>query len=71
MSELCKKYNISEQSLKMMVKDGVISTTWPFYDEVVIFYKQKQHLGKPEAVKQAAEKYGVTEKTIYQIIKRI
>lgn len=71
MSELCKKYNISEQSLKMMVKDGVISTTWPFYDEVVIFYKQHKHLGKPEAVKRAADKYGVTEKTIYQIIKRI
>jgi len=71
MSRICEKYGINETQLKMMVKDGVISTSWPFYDEIVVYYTQNKHLGKTEAVKRAAEKFNVSEKTIYVTINRL
>lgn len=71
MSEICKKYGLQETQFKAMVKDGVISTTWPFYDEIIIFYKQNKHKGNSEAVKLASEKYGVSIQSIYNIIKKV
>lgn len=71
MSEICKKYGIEENTFKAMVKDGVISTTWPFYDEVIIYFKQHKHLGKSEAIKMAADKFKISDRQVYNIIGKI
>lgn len=71
MSEICKKYDIPETTFKAMVKDGIISTTWPFYDEVIIYFKQNKHLGKPEAIKMASDKFKISERQVYNIIGKI
>lgn len=68
MSELCDKYGLREEQLKAMVKDGVISTTWPYYDEIIIFYKANKHLGKPEAIRMAADKFKISDRQVYNII---
>ena len=70
MSEIIsKKYNVSEESFRAMVKDGVISTSWPFYEEVIIFYRRNG--SNPEAVKMAADKFRIHETTVYKIIKKL
>lgn len=71
MSEICNKYGLKEEQFKAMVKDGIISTTWPFYDEVIVHYKSKKHLGNSEAVKQTADQFKIAESTVYRIVKSI
>lgn len=71
MSEICNKYGLKEDQFKAMVKDGIISTTWPFYDEVVVHYKSKKILGNSEAIKQTADKFNISESTVYRIVKTI
>ena len=39
MSEICKKYNLTQDQFKKMVQDGVISTTYPHYDEIYESFK--------------------------------
>ncbi len=69
MSKLCDKYGLKEEQLKAMVKDGVISTTWPYYDEIIIFYKSKG--ANSEAIKQTSEKFNVDISTVYKIVKKL
>jgi len=71
MSEIAKKYGVTDDQFNAMVKDGVISTSWPFYDEVVIHYKANLHKGKSEAVKLTAEKFNKSTVTIYNAIKAV
>lgn len=70
MSELCKKYDISEKSFKNMVNDGVISTSWPMYDALVQDYKMSMAGGmtQKEARLFAAEKHGISERQAYRIL---
>ena len=71
MSIICDKYGLEETQFKAMVKDGIISTTWPFYDEVVVFYKANRNKGNSEAVKMTAERFNVSIPTVYRIVKTI
>lgn len=40
MSELAKKYNIPAEAISKMIKDGVISCSWPNYEEVYKLHTQ-------------------------------
>lgn len=44
--KLCNKYNIPEATLTQMVKDGVISSKWPVYEEIYNLYLTMKSNGK-------------------------
>ena len=70
MSEICKKYNISEESFKKMVKDGWISTTVPHYDEVYRAFKENvsNSTGREDAVIKTCIEHNCGRSTLYKII---
>ncbi len=40
MSELSKKYNVPPETISKMINDGVISCSWPNYEDVYKLYKE-------------------------------
>lgn len=40
MSELSKKYQIPAETIKRMIDDGVISSSWPNYEDVYRMFKE-------------------------------
>lgn len=70
MSELSKKYGISEGAVKALIKDGWITCNAAQYEEVYYFYKQHLTLGKPEAIKRASITYNLSDRWVYEIIKK-
>lgn len=67
---LSNKYNIPQETVNKMVKDGVISCTWPAYEEIYAMYQGYSHSGmtKTEIYYQIAEKKNMSESSVKQII---
>lgn len=64
MSILSNKYNIPEETVKKMIQDGVISCSWPGYEEVYNLWKSG------EKIDEICFKTGKARSTIFEIIKR-
>ena len=69
---LSKKYGVPEATIKMMVSDGVISTSWPGCEEIYYHYKSKLSTCKnqTEAVHVTAEERHVSVGLVYKSIHR-
>jgi len=73
MKELSNKYKVPESTIKQMVDDKVISSSWPFYEKVFYCYKQKLEKNggkKLQAITETAEEQNVDERTVYRYIHR-
>ena len=72
MSEICKKYNISIDQYKRMVKDGVISTTFPHYDEIYECFKANlsNSTGTEDAVFKTSIEKNCDRATVYRVISK-
>lgn len=69
MSELAKRYNLTEEQYKKMVDDGVISTSYPRYDEIYECFKESlKNCSQSEAVYIVQEKMRVSRTTVYSVI---
>lgn len=70
MSEICKKYQITEEQFKNMVQDGVISTTFPHYDEIYQTFQSyiSNSSGREDAIFKTCEAHKVSRTTVYRII---
>lgn len=69
MSELSRKYGISEEAIKKMIADGVISCTWAKYEEVISTYRNLSGTYSGlKLVDEVSERTKVPERTIYTII---
>lgn len=70
MSEICKKYNISQDSFKKMVQDGVISTTYPHYEEIYACFKMNlsNSTGTEDAVLKTSIEKSCDRATVYRVI---
>lgn len=71
---LAKKYNIPQQTITNMVKDGVISCTWPMYEEIYAMYQQSISIGgktKTEIYFEISQAKKVSEGTVKNAIKAI
>lgn len=70
MKELSKKYDVPEEKLKMMMKDGVISCSWGAYDEIYYCYKSERPSAKSneDAYNIVAAKMNVSRSTVYNIV---
>lgn len=62
MSKLSEKYNCSEETIKMMIKNGVISCSIPFYEEVIYHYKTSNSMQK------TADQFNITKARVWQIV---
>lgn len=62
MSILSDKYKVPEETIKMMVRDGVISCSVPFYQEVVYHYKNSSSL------QVTADKFNISKTRVWQIV---
>lgn len=67
---ICEKYGISKSSYDAMVRDGVVSTTFPGHEDIFIYYKQcLQISGRvTDAVSMVAEDRRISERQVYNII---
>lgn len=68
---LSKKYNIPNETVQRMVNDGVISCSWPMYEEIYAMYCQSISCGgktKTEVYYEIAEKKKVSEKTVRDVV---
>ncbi len=69
---LASKYGISEQTVKAMIKDGWITCNASQYEEVHYFYQQQRNKGvtHSEAIKNASITYNISDRWVYEIIKK-
>lgn len=65
MSILANKYNIPEETVKQMIKDGVVSCSWPTYDEIM----KLRSMGK--SAMDIAAILNITERQVYKVIKKV
>ena len=72
MSELSNKYGASEESIKKMVKDGVISTSWTGCEEIYVHFKRNLAIAKSktEAVNLTADERNISTTWVYKSIQR-
>lgn len=73
MSTLSNKYNIPQEVVDKMIKDGVISCTWPAYEEIYQMYKASLNSGKSkmQIYYDIAIAKGVSETTVRTVIMKI
>jgi predicted DNA-binding protein YlxM (UPF0122 family) len=64
MSEICKRYGLSTNQYKQMLKDGLISITASQYDEVIVHYRQSKSLQK------TADHFNISKTRVYEIVHR-
>lgn len=64
MSEFCDKYGLKETQMTAMIKDGWISISIPFYDRVVIHYKESKSYQK------TADAHNISKSEVAYIVKR-
>lgn len=70
---LAKKYNIPEQTVKALVKDGWLSCSVPMYEEIYYSYKKKIATNggqKMQAVYETSIDMGISESWVYKIVER-
>lgn len=62
MSILSNKYNVPEQTIQNMIKDGVISCSWPLYDDV----RKLKTEGKTAT--EIADTLNISQRYVYKIL---
>lgn len=67
---LSNKYNVPQETIDKMVKDGVIACQWPRYEEIYQAYKKARVPGsiKTRVILDVADKSGISERYLRQII---
>lgn len=70
---LSKKYNVPCETIKRMVNDGVISCSWPRYEEVYEMYQKSMAIGgktKTDIYYEISEATRIPKRTVEYIISR-
>lgn len=65
---ISNKYGIPQETVTRMVKDGVLSCSWPFYEEVYYHYKKLKSEGEHTAYQKTMNKYDMARSTLHYII---
>lgn len=65
-----EKYGITETAYKNMIKDGIISCSWPRFEEVYKTFKRNQADNPHGALMRTAEQMNMAPSTVSDIIKR-
>lgn len=69
---LSKKYGIPEETIKAMVKDGVLPCSVVKCDEIMNYYNDQRSKGEPksEAVHRTSDVLNISTRYVYLIIKK-
>lgn len=70
---LSEKYNIPKATIQKMVNDGVISCSWPMYEEIYTMYQNSMSIGgktKTEIFYEIAEAKKVSPETVKHAINK-
>jgi hypothetical protein len=67
--KLCNKYNVPQETIDKMVKDGVISASWPRYEEIYDLYKALSRSGrsKQDIYNEISDKTHISEASVKSI----
>lgn len=70
---LSNKYNIPQETIKKMINDGVISCSWPMYEEIYAMYETEIQTGKSKTLiyYEISEKKGVSERTVRDVVSKM
>lgn len=70
MSEFCKKYNLTDEQFKQLIRDGKISTTVYRHDQIYTSFKNtlSNSTGVEDAVMKVSIKENVDVRTVYRVI---
>lgn len=72
MSRLAEKYCIPSETVDKMVKDGVISCSWPMRDGIYDMYlKLKGKMKYAEIVREISQEKRVSESTVQKSIQKL
>jgi len=72
MSRLAEKYCIPTEAIYKMVKDGVISCSWPMREDIYEMYiRLKGTKSQSEIIHDIAQAKGVSESTVKQSIQKL
>ncbi len=63
--QLSNEYKVPKETIKMMVDDGVISVSIPFYREVIIHYKNSGNL------QNTASDFNISKERVWQIVHNV
>jgi hypothetical protein len=71
--KLCNKYNIPQQTVDQMVKDGVISSKWPAYEEVYGMYNLLKASGKSkeQIYNDIADQKNMSARTVRAMVEAV
>lgn len=68
---LASKYGVSETVIKAMIKDGWITCNAKQYEEIHFYYKEKRKtVSHSEAIKQTSITFNISDRWVYEIVKR-
>lgn len=69
---IAEKYGLNEETIKQMIRDGIIPCHVTKHEQVYNFYQKGINSGlpKPQAISNAAEEYKLSERMVYFIIKK-
>lgn len=71
---LSNKYNVPQDTIKKMIDDGVISCSWPRYEEIYTMYQRSMIVPgavKSKVVIEIGEKTGYSERQVRNIIDKV
>lgn len=70
MSILSNKYGVPEDTVKKMIRDGVIACSWSKYEEVYTAYQKLKNSGSPKykIYMDISIELGVSERTVKDIV---
>jgi hypothetical protein len=68
--KLSNKYNIPQEAVDKMIKDGIIGCQWPMYEEIYDLYLKALNTGKTKTLiyYEIGEKKGIPETSVKAII---
>jgi Mor family transcriptional regulator len=71
MSELSRKYNVPENAIKAMIKDGVISCSYVGKESIYHTYKVniKSGMPNPEAIKITSFTHNCSDRWVYEVVR--
>lgn len=65
---LSNKYNIPQETINKMIRDGILSSKWPTYEEVYKMYKASTARSKAQTFLDISIKLNIPENTIKFIV---
>lgn len=68
--KLCNKYNIPQETIDKMVKDGIISCSWPRYEKIYESFKafMRTSPSRGQAIRKVSDQENISERHIRDII---